>query len=59
MKRSSIAEHLVNSPNCAKNYNKTILRILKIRTNLLDLIKLEVILIQLNKLKLCKYEVFN
>ena len=55
MKRSSIADKLVNSPNCGKNYDKTKFMILRKCADLLNSIRLKAILIHLYKPKLSKH----
>ena len=59
LKRSSIAEHLVNHPNCANNYNRDRFKIIKSCYNVFDLIKLEAICILLRKPNLCKHKEFD
>ena len=58
-KRSSIAEHLVNSTNCAKNYDSSRFKILYNCTSSMDLVRLEAISIFLNKPELCKQKEFD
>ena len=58
-KRSSIAEHLVNNPTCANNYNIKRFKIIKTCSNIFDLIKLEAICILLRKPVLCKQKDFD
>ena len=58
-KRSSISEHLVNNPTCANNYNIDRFKIIKICSNVFDLIKLEAICILLRKPVLCKQKDFD
>ena len=45
IKRSCNAKHLVNSCNCANNYNETKFKIIRTCVNFMDLIKLEAIFI--------------
>ena len=59
MKKSSIAEHLINSPNYGKNYDKTKFRIAGKCINFSDLINLEATSIYLYKPNLNKHEVFD
>ena len=47
-KRSSIAEHLVNSTNCANNYDSSRFKMLNNCTSTTDLVRMEAILIFLN-----------
>ena len=58
-KRSSIAEHLVNNPACANNYNVNMFKIIKNCSSVFDLIKLEAICILLRKPVLCKQKDFD
>ena len=58
-KRSSIAEHLVNSTNCANNYDPSRFKILYNCTSSMDLVRLEAISIFLNKPELCKQKEFD
>ena len=58
MKRSLIAEHLINSSNCGKNRDETRFKILRKCSNMFDLTKLEAILVHLYKSKLNKHNVF-
>ena len=58
-KRSSIAEHLVNSTNCANNYDSSRFKILNNCTSSMDLVRLEAISIFLNKPELCKQKEFD
>ena len=53
-RKSSIAEHLVNYPNCGKNYEDVRFKIVQQCSNVYDLLKLEAIFIHLNKPELCK-----
>ena len=48
-RKSSIAEHLVNYPNCSKNYEDDRFKFVQQCSNLYDLLKLEAIFIYLNK----------
>ena len=48
-KRSSIAEHLVNSTNCANNYDPSRFKILYNCTSSMDLVRLEAITISFIK----------
>ena len=59
LKRSSIAEHLVNHPNCANNYNRNRFKIIKSCNNVFELMKLEAICILLRKPTLCKHKEFD
>ena len=59
LKRSSIAEHLVNHPTCANNYKRDRFKIIKSCKNVFDLIKLEAIYILLRKPILCKHKDFD
>ena len=58
-KRSSIAQHLINNPTCANNYDMNRFKIIKICNNVFDLIKLEAICILLRKPGLCKQKHFG
>ena len=58
-KRSSIAEHLVNNLTCANKCNINRSKIIKICSNVFDLIRLKVICILLRKSILWKYKEFN
>jgi len=58
-RKSSIAEHLVNYPNCGKNYEDVRFKIVQQCSNVYDLSKLEAIFIYLNKPELCKQEEFD
>ena len=58
MKRSAIAEHLINNRICGKNYNESSFSILRKCVNYFDVIKLQAILIKLYKPKLCKQKDF-
>ena len=57
--KSSIAEHIVNYPNCGKNYEDIRFKIVQQCSNLYDLLKLEAIFIYLNKPELCKQKEFD
>ena len=59
MKKSSIAEHLVNNPSCGNNFEISNFSILRKCSNIIDLIKLEAILIHLVKPNLCKKKEFD
>ena len=54
MNRSVISAHLVNNPTCGKSYNESRFSILRKCFNKYDLIKLETILIKINKPKFNK-----
>ena len=58
-KRSSIAEHLVNNFTCANSYNLNRFKIIKICSNVFDLIKLEGICILIRKHVLGKQKDFD
>ena len=58
-KRSSIAQHLINNPTCANNYDMNRFKIIKNCNNVFDLIKLEAICILLRKPVLCKQKDFD
>ena len=58
-KKSSIAEHLINNTNCAKNYDLSRFKILNSCTNSIDLVRMEEISIFLNKPELCKQKEFD
>ena len=58
-KRSSIAQHLINNPTCANNYNMDRFKIIKTCNNVFYLIKLEAICILLRKPVLCKQKDFD
>ena len=53
-KRSSIAEHFINNTNFANIYDSSIFRILNYCANSIDLVRMEQILMFLNKPELCK-----
>ena len=59
IKRSAIAEHLVNNFDCASNYNSKRFKIIKNCIHISYLIKLEAICILLIKPKLCKHKNFG
>ena len=52
-KRSAIAEHLVNKPDCASNCNLKRFKVIKSCYNIFGLIKLGAICTLLRKPKLC------
>ena len=56
---SSIAQHLINNPTCANNYDMNRFKIIKNCINVFDLIKLEAICILLRKPVLCKQKDFD
>ena len=58
-KSPPIAEHLVNKPDRASNYNLKKFKIIKKRFSIFDLNKLEAICILLRKPKLCKHKDFD
>ena len=58
-KRSAIAEHLINNPTCAQKYSESNFKILRQCWNSFELVKLEAILIHLNKPDLCKQKEFD
>ena len=58
-KRSSVAEHLVNNKECAKNYDVSRFKILHQCHNVMDLIKMEAISIYQEKQVLCKQKEFD
>ena len=59
IKRSSVAEHLVNNRECAKEYDLSRFKIIHHCKNMTDLIKLEAISIYLEKPVLCKQKEFE
>ena len=59
VKRSGIAEHLVNNDKCAENFNFDRFEIVKNCANISELIKLEAICIMLRKPKLCRQQEFD
>ena len=59
LKRSAIAEHLVNNPDCTSNYNFKIFKNIKNCYSIFNLNKLEAICILLRKPKLCKHKDFD
>ena len=59
MNRSVISEHLVHNLTCGKSYNKSRFRILSKCYYNYDLIKLEAILIKINKPILNKQKDFD
>ena len=59
MKRSSIAEHLINNPSSGNNFEFSNFSVIRQCSNILDLIRLEAILIHLHKPKLCKKKEFD
>ena len=58
-KRYSVAEHLVNNKECAKNYDVSRFKILQQCHNVTDLIKMEAISIYQEKPVLCKQKEFD
>ena len=58
-KRSAIAEHLIDNPASAVKYNESNFKILRQSLNSFELVKLEAILIHLNKPDLCKQKEFD
>ena len=58
-KRSSIAKHLFNNVNCANNYDLLRYMVIKNYRNYIYLVRLEAILIFLNKPELCKQKEFD
>ena len=58
-RKSSIAEHLVNYPNCGKNYEDVRFKIVQQCSNVYDILKVEAIFIYFNKLELCKQTEFD
>ena len=58
-KRSSVAEHLVNNKECAKNYDSSRFKVLHQCQNAMDLIKMEAISIYLEKPVLYKQKEFD
>ena len=59
MKKSSLVEHLVNNPSCGSNFEVSNFSVMRQCSNILDLIRLDAILIRLNKPKLCKKKEFD
>ena len=59
MKRSAIAEHLVNNHNCAENFSVERFKIIKNCGNVFDLIKMEAICILNRKPTLCRQKEFD
>ena len=59
IKRSAIAEHLVNNQSCAENFNLEKLQIIKSCCNVFDLVKMEAICILYRKPNLCRQEEFD
>ena len=58
-RKSAIADHLFNYPNCGNNYEDTRFQIIQQCSNVYDLLKLEAICIYLNKPELCKQKEFD
>ena len=58
-RKSAIADHLVNYPNCGNNYEDTRFQIIQQWSDVYDLLKLEAICIYLNKPELCKQKEFD
>ena len=59
MKRSVIAEYLINNPIRGKNYGESSFSILRKCMNHFDMIKFEAMLVILYKPKLCKRRGFD
>ena len=59
MNKSVTSEYLVNNPTCGKSYNESRFSILRKCYNKYDLIKLEAVLIEINRLKLNKQKYFD
>ena len=59
MEKLSIAEHRVNNPSCENNFETSNFSLMRQCSNILDLIRLESILIHLNKPNLCKKKEFD
>ena len=59
MKKSAIAEHLVNNPSCGKKFAVSNFSVMRQCSNTLELIRLEAILIHLDKPNLCKKKEFD
>ena len=59
IKKSAIAEHLVNNPSCGKKFALSNFSVMRQCSNTLELIRLEAILIHLNKPNLCKKKEFD
>ena len=55
----TIAEHLVNNPDCASSYNLKWFKIIINYYSIFDSIKLEAICILLRKPKFCKHKYFD
>ena len=58
-KRSSVAEHLINSRDCARKYDISKFKIIHHCNSVIDLVKLEAISIFLEKPELCKQKEFD
>ena len=58
-KRSSVAENLLNSRDCAKKYDTSRFEIIHYCNSVFDLVKLEAISIFLEKPELCKQNEFD
>ena len=59
MKKSSIAEHLVNNPSCGNIFEISNFSVLRQYSNIINLMRLKAILIHLNKPNLCKKKEFD
>ena len=59
IKKSAIAEHLVNNPSCGKKFAVSNFSVMRQCSNTLELIRLEAILIHLDKPNLCKKKEFD
>ena len=59
IKKSAIAEHLMNNPSCGKKFALSNFSVMRQCSNTLELIRLEAILIHLNKPNLCKKKEFD
>ena len=59
VKKSAIAEHFVNNTCCGNNFGISKFSIMRQCSNTLELIRLEDILIHLNKPNLCKKKDFD
>ena len=59
VKRSSVAEHLVNSRDCAKKYDLSRFKIIHHCNNVFDLIKMETISKYSETPVLCKQKEFD
>ena len=59
IKKSAIAQHLVNNPSCGKKFTLSNFSVMRQCSNTLELIRFEAILIHLNKPNLCQKKEFD